>query len=99
MDLGTGAWYCRYARSDAYLVTDPENYLTHDEFEVDVNVWHNPDDVAQGIDAVVQAAIDWIDSLVVINPEFQISKDVKNVIIRPNPFSTSTTCVSSSSST
>jgi len=91
LDLGTGAWFCRYARYDAYLVSDPENYLTHDEFEVDVNVWHNPDDVAQGIDAVVQAAVDWIDSLVVANPEFNISFNDMKVNVYPNPFTYSTT--------
>ena len=91
LDLGTEAWKSRYAKYDAFLVSDPDNYLTHDEFEVDVNVWHNPDDVAQGIDAVVQAAVDWIDSLVVANPEYIISDYNINVLTHPNPFTNSTT--------
>ncbi len=49
-----------YAASDAYLVTDPENYLTHDEFFPDEQVWLEMIDVAQGKDTVVEAALDWI---------------------------------------
>lgn len=49
-----------YAASDAYLLTDPENYLTHDEFFPDEHVWLEPADVAQGKDTVVEAALDWI---------------------------------------
>jgi hypothetical protein len=59
MSLETG-WSARYASFDAYLVSDPDNYLTHDEFEVDCPVWFTPDDVASGTDTVVQTAIDWI---------------------------------------
>lgn len=92
LDLGTGAWICRYARSDAYLVTEPDNYLTHDEFEVDEEIWHNPSDVAQGIDAVVQAAVSWIDSISVDINESSKAYSMKNIIkCYPNPFSTSTT--------
>ena len=91
LDLGTEDWYCRYAISDAYLVSEPDNYLTHDEFEVDVNVWHNPDDVVQGTDAVVQAAVDWIDSLIVSMPHpiQYASKD--HIRLYPNPLTTATT--------
>lgn len=66
--------------------------MTHDEFEVDVEVWHNPDDVALGIDAVVQAAVNWIDSLTVDINESDNDSYIKNKIkCYPNPFSTSTT--------
>jgi len=59
---GTGAspltW--RYAASDAYRVSAPQDYMTHDEFPVDEPVWLEPDDVAHGLDTVVEAAIRWI---------------------------------------
>ncbi len=58
-------WESRYARSDAYLASDPNNYLTHDEFIVDEEVWLTQDDVAQGFDTVVKSAIAWIDSITV----------------------------------
>jgi hypothetical protein len=59
LELQSG-WYTRYADFDAYLVSDPSNYLTHDEFEVDCPIWLRPEDVALGTDTVVQAALDWI---------------------------------------
>jgi hypothetical protein len=91
LNVGTAGWYCRYAKYDAYLVNDPENYLTHDEFEVDEQVWHNPDDVAQGIDAVEQTAVDWIDGLQngINKPSEVYLKD--GIKSYPNPFSNSTT--------
>ncbi len=89
--FGNPDWTARLAIADAYLVSDPGNNLTHEEFEVDEYVWHNQDDVAQGIDAVVEAAVDWIDSLTVaINEPSKIC--LKNGIkINPNPFSNQTT--------
>jgi hypothetical protein len=60
VDLGNLDWYFRYAKSDAYLLSDPGHYLTRDEFVVDEEVWLTRDDVAQGIDTVVEAAIAWI---------------------------------------
>jgi len=53
-------WSTRYASADAYLVSDPSNYLTHDELEVDCPIWLKPEDVAVGTDTVVQAALDWV---------------------------------------
>lgn len=63
LDLGNTDWYARYAAADAYLLSDPGHYLTHDELIVDEPVWLTRDDVAQGIDTVVEAAIDWINGL------------------------------------
>lgn len=62
LDLGNSDWNARYAKSEAYLVIPPGGYLTHKEFEVDEPVWHTPEAVANGEDAVVNAAIDWINS-------------------------------------
>jgi len=50
----------RYCSSDAYLLSNRGEYLTHDEQAVDCPVWFEADDAAQGIDTVLQAAIDWI---------------------------------------
>lgn len=61
-NVGYPDWSARYARYDAYLVSDPSNYLTHDEFPVDEPVWLTPDDVAQGRDSVVEAAVAWINA-------------------------------------
>ena len=50
----------RYCQFDTYLLSNPGEYLTHDERQVDCPVWFEPDDVVQGIDTVLQEAIDWI---------------------------------------
>jgi C-terminal processing protease CtpA/Prc len=55
-------WSLQYACADAYRIDQPHNYLTHDESVVDEPVWLQPDDVAQGRDTVVDAAIRWIGS-------------------------------------
>lgn len=55
-------YYMRYAESDAYELNNPGVYLTHEEFEVDQNVWLSKELVCQGRDDVVEAALNWIDS-------------------------------------
>jgi hypothetical protein len=58
---GYPTWAIRYCDVDSHLLSDPSEYLTHDERAVDCGVWLEPDDVAQGIDTVLQTAIDWIE--------------------------------------
>jgi hypothetical protein len=53
-------WYGRYAAYDAYRLSDPDDYLTHDEFPVDEPVWLTPAGTAHGTDAVVDAALNWM---------------------------------------
>lgn len=53
-------FYADYARYDAFLLSNPGEYLTHDPFLVDQPVWLNPEDVANGRDTVVEAAVRWI---------------------------------------
>jgi hypothetical protein len=55
-------WYAGLAAGNFRLASDSNYYLTHREFPVDVPVWHTPDAVANGEDAVVEAAMAWIDS-------------------------------------
>jgi hypothetical protein len=94
LNLYNPDWYCRYAHSDAFLVSDPNNYLTHDEFTVAKEVWLTKEDVAKGFDTVVKEAIDWIDSLTVGIGE-QISETIPSTYHLfqnyPNPFNPSTT--------
>lgn len=61
---GSRAWQMQmqYACADAYRIDDPHDYLTHDDLPVDEHVWLTPDDVAQGKDTVVNAALRWINS-------------------------------------
>jgi Peptidase family S41/Tricorn protease C1 domain len=62
LNVGDAAWSIRYACADAYGVDDPHDYLTHDDLPVDEPVWLRPDDVAEGKDTVVDAAVRWINS-------------------------------------
>ena len=55
------AWLGLYCTEDAYLLSNPGEYLTHDRQAVDCPVWLEPDDVAQGLDTVLKAAIGWIE--------------------------------------
>lgn len=94
LNLANQDWYCRYAHADAYLVSNPGHYLTHDEFGVDEEVWLTPDDVAHGFDTVVKAAIAWIQSHYtnVEQPSnVQLFPSYKLFQNYPNPFNPSTT--------
>src|SRR5262245_1240541 len=62
LPLSLPGWSCRFAFADAYRVSAPADYLTHDELHVDVPVWLEPDDVARGVDTVAEAAIRWIEN-------------------------------------
>jgi hypothetical protein len=53
-------YYAQYAVIESFLLSNPGEYLTHDPFVVDDEVWLTPDDVAAGRDTVVEAAIRWI---------------------------------------
>lgn len=81
----------RYATHDSYELSNPQEYLTHKEFEVDEEVWLTPDKVAQGRDDVVEAAVNWIQGAVGISSNnFEVPQ---NFILRqnyPNPFNPST---------
>ncbi len=53
-------WQATYAVADAYLLSNPGEFLTHDPLPVDFAVWLESDDVAAGVDTVVEAAVRWI---------------------------------------
>ncbi|MFO7690245.1 MAG: S41 family peptidase, partial [Cryobacterium sp.] len=52
----------QYAYQDLRRYDDSAGYLTHIAFEPDTAVWHTREAVAQGRDAVVEAAIAWINA-------------------------------------
>jgi hypothetical protein len=54
-------WFFTKATGSGYLV-DGHHYLAHTGVRPDVDVWLERDDVAQGRDTVVEAAIRWIES-------------------------------------
>jgi hypothetical protein len=56
-------WIFNSSYGDIFHVNDPGTYLNRREFPVDVPVWFNADDVANGVDPVVKAAMEWINNL------------------------------------
>jgi len=56
----------RHASGNVFLMPQdfppPDGYLTHLEFEVDEEVWLTADDVVQGVDTVVEAALCWVEN-------------------------------------
>jgi hypothetical protein len=78
-------WEAGYAPENAYLLTDPGNYLMHVGFEVDEEVWLTQDDVAKGEDTVVKRAIEWIQNLaythdVAVNKTY-VKPDIDSVLV------------------
>ena len=57
-------WDIYYSIGDMFHTNTPGVYLNRREFPIDFLVWHNPDDVAIGKDAVVENALGWINNLV-----------------------------------
>ena len=56
-------WYIRYSIDDPFLVSEPGVYLNRKEFPIDYPVWFNKDDVAKGIDPIVEKSLSWINNL------------------------------------
>jgi hypothetical protein len=61
LDLGNSDWFASLATGSMYLVSD-HRYLSHIGLEPDEPIWFTRDDVVNGIDTVVEAALDWIES-------------------------------------
>ena len=60
---GYADWWLHHSTSDMYHLSQPGAYLNRQEFPIDDPVWFNPDDVAQGIDPVLERAVHWISTL------------------------------------
>ena len=57
-------WTLLYSAWDMFRVNQPGEYLNRKEFPVDFPVWHTQSAVVQGKDAVVEAALKWMNNLV-----------------------------------
>ncbi|UCC79685.1 MAG: T9SS type A sorting domain-containing protein [Candidatus Zixiibacteriota bacterium] len=89
-DVGNIFWNCVYAPFEAYLYDNINHYLTHRELEVDEEVWLTKADVAQGHDTVVDAAIEWINSMTAVNEGIPIPRNMRSLACYPNPFNATT---------
>jgi hypothetical protein len=56
-------WNLLFSGADMYHISQPDIYLNRSEFPIDYPVWFNKDDVAKGIDPVVEKSLEWINNL------------------------------------
>jgi hypothetical protein len=56
-------WLLGYSGADMFHVSSPGVYLSRREFPIDYPVWFNKDDVAKGIDPIVEKSLEWINNL------------------------------------
>ncbi len=73
------------------VLSDPSDYLTHNEFVVDEPVWLEPDDVARGLDTVVEAAMAWIQQTTPVATDDVEPFTTQLAPNYPNPFRKQTT--------
>lgn len=93
ISLGDNDWFASRASGPLYLVPG-RVYMAHTSFQPDEYVWFDRDDVANGIDTVVEAALDWIsnDTQVSIEEEtIRPTTSILHVDAYPNPFAKSIT--------
>ena len=91
IDLGNSNWFASLSDGSMYLVSNHQ-YLAHIGLEPDEYVWFDQQDVANGVDTVVEAALEWIDSENVTGVEENLIVDTFQLNQNyPNPFNPSTT--------
>lgn len=91
LDIHTD-WNTHYAYAEACLASDTTFFLTHRGFDVDFPIWLTQEDVAQGDDTVVRAAMAWIDSLGIHESNNSgIQSEIVALQIYPNPINDAAT--------
>lgn len=93
-DPGYSGWDIRYVYYNGFVMVDDTSrvFLTHMQQDVDEPVWFTPDDVHNGEDSIVKAALNWINANInsienqsEIHPlTFKLTQNY------PNPFNPST---------
>jgi hypothetical protein len=77
-------WIAPIAVAEAFNVSEPGQYLTHDEFPVDEPVWLTPETVARGEDDVVRAALRWMEATPTLLAQFTATPHDLGVELRWN---------------
>jgi hypothetical protein len=83
-------WWLRYSICDMFHMNQP-GYLNRKEFPIDEPVWFNADDVARGVDPVLDRAVRWITTVSPVQVSQQVPKSFELLQNYPNPFNPSTT--------
>lgn len=88
-DLGHPEWFMVYGSGNGYRYSTHE-YMTHVDLEIDEEVWLTRDDVANGVDTVVEAAMAWINSVTGVEPGHAGDSSEWFGQSYPNPFRSET---------
>jgi len=90
--FNVSGWFGSLATSNMYLV-DGHEYLAHVGLQPDERVWLTRDDVANGVDSVVETALAWIQREIVGNEDASIPSDRERLEVAtyPNPFASEVT--------
>lgn len=78
-------FWARYSKEDAGPWDLADVYLNHVGFPVDQEVWLEPEDCRNGVDTVIEAALDWIAREAKPHPGSHGRDGSKLVGVSPNP--------------
>lgn len=84
ISIGDSNFFASRANSAQYLVANHE-YLTHSPLLPDEEVWFEQEDVANGVDTVIKAALAWIDAETTGSDAFERPTKVGAAGPYPNP--------------
>ena len=85
ISIGDPDWFVSRSHSAQYLVST-HAYLTHIGLQPDERVWFTQDDAANGIDTVIEAALDWVTAQSTNVEEEIVPTPGLRVAGYPNPF-------------
>ena len=78
-------FFSRYSKADAGPYNHHQDYLSYLGFPVDEEVWLEPEDSRNGVDTVIQAALDWIGPGMTAVPEGAVRMGSRFTGVSPNP--------------
>ncbi len=95
IDVGNDDWFASLSNSAMYrFEKNAHAYIIHIGLEPDESVWFDRDDVANGIDTIVESAISWIEdeqTAIYVTESNSLPEQITLFQNYPNPFNPQTT--------